>query len=208
MCVDCGNNSCSGNCNVIPKGLRGPRGYKGDQGDKGEKGDRGLTGSQGPAGTPGANGLQGPAGGPGTLGLPGPQGPPGNPGLPGSNGINGTNGLPGAKGDTGDTGPKGDQGDDGSSVTATANSGLGNCGGYDIKTIKFDGTLLSNSPLYNGCNGKSGRGVAVFVRATAPTNATLAADYAGINGFTAPDYIVVGAYNASQLRPGDIWIKP
>jgi hypothetical protein len=208
MCVDCGNNSCSGNCNVIPKGLRGPRGYKGDTGATGPKGDRGITGSQGPQGSPGIPGMPGTSGGSGTIGPQGPTGPTGPGGLPGANGINGTNGMPGVKGDTGERGEKGETGNDGSSVTSTPNSGLGSCGGYDIKTLKYDGSLLANNPLYNGCNGKSGRGVATFVQATQPTNAQVASLYAGINGFSAPDYIVSGSYNASNLRAGDIWIKP
>lgn len=209
MCVDCGNNSCSGNCNVIPKGLRGPRGYKGDQGDKGEKGDRGITGSQGPEGSSGNNGPQGIPGNSGTMGPTGPQGPPGNPGLPGTNGINGTNGIQGIQGLTGSTGPQGEAGTNGDSVVVEASASIGACGGYNLKTISgLNGTVTQNSPVYNGCDGKSGRGVAVFVRATAPTNAILASDYAGIRGFTAPDYIVDGAYDASHIRPGDIWIKP
>ena len=209
MCENCKDNSCLGNCNVIPKGLRGPRGHTGEKGDVGEKGNTGLTGSQGPQGTPGNNGLPGSIGLNGTMGPIGPQGVPGNPGLPGANGINGTNGTQGIQGLIGVTGAQGNPGTNGDTVIVEPSSGIGSCGGYNLKTVSgTTGAVTLTSPLYNGCNGKAGRGVAVFVRATAPTNAILASDYAGISGFTAPDYIVDGAYDASHIRPGDIWIKP
>ena len=119
MCVKCNDASCSGHCNSLPKGLRGPRGYQGEKGDKGDKGDTGLVGPQGPSG---AQGIPGTAGGFGLQGVQGPigaQGSAGSPGLPGANGINGTNGLPGpmgmtgAAGANGDTGPQGEQGPQG-----------------------------------------------------------------------------------------------
>jgi len=119
MCVKCNDNSCTGHCHSLPKGLRGPRGYQGEKGDKGDKGDTGLVGPQGPSG---AQGIPGIAGGLGLQGVQGPigaQGPTGSPGLPGANGINGTNGLPGPMGMTGpagasgDAGPQGEQGPQG-----------------------------------------------------------------------------------------------
>lgn len=113
MCVKCNDNSCTGHCHSLPKGLRGPRGYQGEKGDKGDKGDTGLVGPQGPSG---AQGIPGIAGGLGLQGVQGPigaQGPAGSPGLPGANGINGTNGLPGPMGMTGPAGATGDTGPQG-----------------------------------------------------------------------------------------------
>jgi hypothetical protein len=110
MCVKCNDNSCTGHCNSLPKGLRGPRGYQGEKGDKGDTGATGLVGPQGPQGL---QGLPGTGGGVGVQGPQGPmglQGPAGAPGLPGANGINGTNGLPGPIGLTGPTGATGDAG--------------------------------------------------------------------------------------------------
>lgn len=110
MCVKCNDNSCTGHCNSLPKGLRGPRGYQGEKGDKGDKGDTGLVGPQGPQGIQGLPGIGGGLGVQGTQGPIGTQGATGAPGLPGANGINGTNGLPGPMGMTGAAGATGDAG--------------------------------------------------------------------------------------------------
>jgi hypothetical protein len=113
MCVKCNDNSCTGHCNSLPKGLRGPRGYQGEKGDKGDKGDAGLVGPQGPQGIQGLPGIGGGLGVQGTQGPIGTQGATGANGLPGANGINGTNGLPGPPGLTGPTGATGNQGEKG-----------------------------------------------------------------------------------------------
>lgn len=200
---------CENGCAPLPKGLRGPRGFQGEKGDQGKKGDRGITGAQGPQGNPGNNGLKGDTGLKGDKGEKGDKGDQGSPGLPGSNGISGTNGIQGIQGVQGEVGPKGEDGLNGNTVQSVYSSAIGDCGGYKLNTLSGDdGTIISSYDVYNGCNGKSGRGVAVFVQATQPTDANVAANYSGINGFTAPDYIVAGSYDASKVRAGDIWIKP
>ena len=119
MCVKCNDNSCTGHCNSLPKGLRGPRRYQGEKGDKGDKGNTGLIGPQGPQGVQGLAGVNGGFGIQGTQGPIGAQGATGAAGLPGANGINGTNGTDGPPGATGkpgaagDTGPQGPQGEPG-----------------------------------------------------------------------------------------------
>lgn len=204
---------CEDECTPIPKGIRGPRGFKGDKGETGPQGPIGIQGAQGPTGAQGNPGIPGQIGPQGPKGDTGAKGEPGTPGLPGSNGISGTNGLQGASGPQGEKGDKGPNGDNGDSVQMSTApvSGAAPCGGALLKNIngKTGGTM-STITIKNGCDGKSGRGVAVFVRSTPPTDAILASDYAGIHGFTAPDYInqTGPTYNAGVLRAGDIWIKP
>lgn len=113
MCVKCNDNSCTGHCNSLPKGLRGPRGYQGEKGDKGDKGDTGLIGPQGPQGVQGLAGVNGGFGIQGIQGPIGAQGATGAAGLPGANGINGTNGIDGPPGATGKPGAAGDAGPQG-----------------------------------------------------------------------------------------------
>ena len=110
MCVKCNDTSCTGHCNSLPKGLRGPRGHQGEKGDKGDKGNTGLVGPQGPQGIQGLAGVNGGFGIQGIQGPIGAQGTTGAAGLPGANGINGTNGLPGPMGMTGAAGATGDAG--------------------------------------------------------------------------------------------------
>jgi len=219
-------NDCKDSCEELPKGIRGPRGYQGEKGDIGPKGNNGIAGPQGPQGTPGITGLTG-APGIGLTGPLGPQGYQGPAGTNGGNGTNGTNGLPGAKGETGAKGDDGDAGSAGDYITVTSpavNDPLFKCGGIIVK--QHDGTtdgVISSSNIINGCTGKDGRGVAVFIGGVTtqfvgggangePTNAVYQATYSGVHGFTV-NYVdetaqaMPGTYNANTLRPGDIWIK-
>ena len=54
-----------------------------------------------------------------------------------------------------------------------------------------------------GTTGKDGRGIAVFVQATTPTNTDLQTQYAGVPGFT-----VNNLPGSNVLKAGDIWIEP
>ncbi|MEY2869889.1 MAG: hypothetical protein RIR01_2391 [Bacteroidota bacterium] len=206
MGKNCEHDECGESC----RGLRGPRGYKGDKGDKGNNGANGATGPagpqgpEGPQGPKGDKGDQGPKGDKGDKGEPGTVGPPGTPGGPGVDGVagaagaDGKDGLPGAPGKNGNyTGgvyspTLGDQKQGGTIITV-----------YNGETT----TPISEFQILNGVNGKSGRGVAVFVQQNQPSDGDVITQYADIPGFTVDQVDISGVYQGDILRPGDIWIK-
>lgn len=214
-CTTCKTDISQCGCE-LPKGIRGPKGPKGDKGAKGETGETGPIGPAGPQGGPGGIGTRGITGSTGPQGPAGPQGIPGLPGTPGQNGTNGTNGLPGPVGPPGEPGKDGADGKAGNSIQTTP---LAN--GVRVQVI--DAGQQPVGGAIDVINGKTGRGVAVFVGGVTtqfqgggangePTNAVFQATYSGVPGFTV-DYVDItgaslpGTYNANALRPGDIWIK-
>lgn len=218
---DCEKNSL---CSPVPKGIRGPRGFKGDKGDKGEQGERGLPGSQGPSGTKGQKGDQGERGYKGDPGQNGADGAPGPPGPSGASGVAGINGLQGSPGPQGNPGLQGDAGKNGNYVTVVDQANLGCNGGAQIdQRSGIDDSVIQSFQIKNGCNGKDGRGVAVFVGVYnasqnfagggpngEPTDIVFQNIYAGVPGFTTNfiDTTAAGGnYVANKLRAGDIWIK-
>jgi hypothetical protein len=198
-------------CNDDIRGQRGPRGY---QGEKGIKGDGGSNGSNGPAGPVGPPGPVGPVGPVGPLGTPGDKGEPGDPGPagpPGTAGNPGTDGNAGAAGSNGADGTPGDAGKDGNYTAGIYDESLGEQQqGGTILTIYNGETNQPESrfEILNGIDGKSGRGVAVFVQGTQPQDSDLVTQYDQIPGFTVQQLNVSGLFQADQLRAGDIWIKP
>jgi len=112
---------------------------------------------------------------PGATGPIGPIGPIGPTGLTGPQGIQGFQGATGLTGTTGAAGPQG----------ATGLQGI------------------QGFPGSPGVNGYSGRGVAVFLQTTTPTQPDFDSIYGTIEGFGV-NYI--GTNNT--IRPGDIWIEP
>lgn len=111
----------------------------------------------------------------GPEGNTGPQGPIGPAGPAGPAGDRGIQGLQGNPGPTGATGPQGANGSQG----------------------------IQGFPGSPGVNGYSGRGVAVFLQTTTPTQPDFNSIYGSIEGFGV-NYI--GSNNT--IRPGDIWIEP
>ena len=140
-----------------------------------------LEGPQGPAGTNGENGANGD-----TVNLtpvpPGPQCPCGGALIEIISGSTGTtvnqyylcNGCPGP---TGNPGQPGDPGPIGS----TGATGLAG---------------------QSGQNGLTGRGVAVFVQNTEPTQIDFDNEYSNVSGFG-----IKNLPGNDQIKPGDLWIE-
>lgn len=196
-------------CGDSERGIRGPRGYKGDKGDKGEPGQNGSVGPSGPAGPAGPAGTKGDTGATGPIGPQGIQGVPGPPGAPGSTGAPGQDGDIGPAGAAGKDGLNGDPGENGNYVSAVADPTLAPNGGIIVSQYSGkDNSKMADFTILNGANGKSGRGVAVFVQPNPPVDNDVTAQYGAVPGFGI-DYInVSGTYEANKLRPGDLWIKP
>ena len=207
MGKNCEHDECGESC----RGLRGPRGYKGDKGDKGNNGSNGQTGPAGPAGPTGPAGPKGDQGIQGVKGEKGEQGEPGTPGPPGTPGASGADGLAGASGADGTNGTPGDPGKNGNYAGGVYSATLGpeNQGGTTITIYDGEsGSPLSDYEILNGVDGKSGRGVAVFVQDAKPEDSDLLFQYAQIPGYTVQQVNITGNYQANTLRAGDIWIKP
>jgi len=120
------------------------------------------------------NVIEGPEGKSGEQGIQGPEGPQGVQGVQGPPGPQGIEGLQGPQGVPGPTGPAGPQGLQGPAGPS--------------------GT--------DGTNGLVGRGVAVFVQSTTPTQTDFDTNYGAVDGFG-----VNGISGSNTFKPGDLWIE-
>jgi hypothetical protein len=119
----------------------------------------------------------GPEGPQGEIGEKGDQGPVGPVGPTGPQGVPGLQGIPGPQGPQGIIGPAGATG-------APGPQGVAGPAGQD------------------GDDGLTGRGVAVFVQDTTPTQIDFDTLYGTVDGFG-----VNGLPGSETFKPGDLWIN-
>jgi hypothetical protein len=119
----------------------------------------------------------------GIQGEEGKEGPQGPQGEVGPQGIQGFQGNPGAQGIQGSQGPQGVAGPAGPAGAQGLQGDIGPAGN-------------------DGTDGLAGRGIAVFVQNTTPTQPDFDTQYAAVQGFG-----VNSLPGSNTFKPGDVWIE-